>query len=298
MEFARVQMGKRPEIGPGGCVPWFYPVLDSKSANWCDPWQTKVFQSFVTSVADGQCGHCLPDCSGTVYQASVSAAPFRVCDHTNLGASELCDLDSSNVMNPTIWTETVVTEYNKTYNGSVPGFATRMSSNIRHRLDSPQKLKVAAFAHRMAANPTYDAFDHDVAVVNFYFDKPTILQFKRVARLSWVDYTSQIGGLLGLAMGFSFLSGIEIVYWFTLRLFRNLLPARGRGEDDDGVLSPAAAGPDSGNNKVEGHQPADTTRIFTVGRGQVKGPPTPLHQVPFNNVVRAGGLFPSLTPPE
>ena len=32
-----------------------------------------------------------------------------------------------------------------------------------------------------------------------------------------VDYISQIGGLLGLFIGFSVISGIEIVYWLTFR---------------------------------------------------------------------------------
>ena len=40
--------------------------------------------------------------------------------------------------------------------------------------------------------------------------------------MTFVQYISQIGGLLGLWMGFSFISAIEILYWFTIRLPRNI----------------------------------------------------------------------------
>ena len=36
-----------------------------------------------------------------------------------------------------------------------------------------------------------------------------------------VDYISQIGGLLGLFIGFSLISAIEILYWLTFRFLRN-----------------------------------------------------------------------------
>ena len=64
----------------------------------------------------------------------------------------------------------------------------------------------------------YDAFDTDIAVANFYFDKSTIIKFQRNLRMTWTDYISQIGGLLGLAMGFSFVSFMEIIYWILFRL--------------------------------------------------------------------------------
>ena len=39
------------------------------------------------------------------------------------------------------------------------------------------------------------------------------------------DYISQMGGLLGLGLGFSLVSAIEIIYWITIRLFRNISAA-------------------------------------------------------------------------
>ena len=59
-------------------------------------------------------------------------------------------------------------------------------------------------------------------MVNFYFDKSSVLQYIRQERMTKVDYISQIGGLLGLFMGISFISGIELIYWATVRLTRNM----------------------------------------------------------------------------
>ena len=49
----------------------------------------------------------------------------------------------------------------------------------------------------MDGNPTYNAYEKDIAMVNFYFDKSSILQYIRQERMTKVDYISQMGGLLG-----------------------------------------------------------------------------------------------------
>ena len=36
------------------------------------------------------------------------------------------------------------------------------------------------------------------------------------------NYVAQVGGLMGLCLGFSLLSAIELIYWFTFRLFSNM----------------------------------------------------------------------------
>jgi hypothetical protein len=74
---------------------------------------------------------------------------------------------------------------------------------------SESKIPNLVFKSQAEANPTYNAYDKDIAMVNFYFDKSSILQFTRQERMTMLDYISQMGGLLGLFMGFSFISGIE-----------------------------------------------------------------------------------------
>ena len=50
----------------------------------------------------------------------------------------------------------------------------------------------------------------------------TVFQFRRSLRMTMIDFISQMGGLLGLFLGFSLISGIEIVYWFSVKLFMRL----------------------------------------------------------------------------
>ena len=116
----------------------------------------------------------------------------------------------------------------------------------------------------------YEAYERDIAVVHFFFQvtsylqfntqgltlfqEPTIFQFQRSLRMTAIDFISQIGGntllllapttlycppigphhpilasdwllcpgLLGLFLGFSLISGFELLYWFTLRLGQRL----------------------------------------------------------------------------
>ena len=96
----------------GTCRKWTirqvnYPVSKRRKfrLNWrkfclalriCDPWEAKTFRDFAENVPDEHCAHCLPDCEGIVYKASVSALPFRRCNSKNLGVSKLCTLSNKN----------------------------------------------------------------------------------------------------------------------------------------------------------------------------------------------------------
>ena len=222
MKYARKKMGEANETVD--CTPWFYPVRDADISPFCDPWATVEFQKWMASAPDGECSVCLPDCTKTIYEAAVSTAPFRQCDHTNLGTSQLCDLDDVGI-NPPIWQQLVENEYEKNNDGIVPEFAsatiTRMS-NTRKYVSSEEKQSQLVFRAQNNATPDYDAYINDIAIVSFYFDKPTVMVYDRDQRMTMIDYISQMGGLLGLGIGCSFISIIELLYWLTIRLARNL----------------------------------------------------------------------------
>ena len=219
IKFARNNMSVN--IGADKCTPWFYPVTDEYVTDMCDPWETTEFQKWMTSVPDQQCVHCLTDCEGTIYRTRMSSAPFMPCDHTNLGVNGLCDLNNEELQ-PPIWKELVMAEYNDSL-GRVPSYISSIASNIRQYVPSPEKRSYLTFKDENLVNPKYEAFNKDIAIVKFYFDKSSTLQYMRYERLTMTGYISQIGGLLGLAMGFSFVSAAEIFYWVTVRLFRNIL---------------------------------------------------------------------------
>ena len=74
----------------------------------------------------------------------------------------------------------------------------------------------------MSSGEFYNAYEKDIAVVNFYFESTTCMEFIRDIFTSEIDFISNMGGILGLCMGISFISGFELVYWFTIKMFKNV----------------------------------------------------------------------------
>ena len=68
----------------------------------------------------------------------------------------------------------------------------------------------------------YDAYDKDIAMVQFFYKKSTIIQMGTQVTMSWIDYFSAVGGLLGLVLGMGIVSVIEIV-WLCLRIIAKKL---------------------------------------------------------------------------
>ena len=79
------------------------------------------------------------------------------------------------------------------------------------------------FSASLENNSKYDAYEKDIAMVTFLVETPTLFEYTREERMTLIQYISQIGGLLGLCLGFSFISGVEIIYWMTIRLLRNVM---------------------------------------------------------------------------
>ncbi len=63
----------------------------------------------------------------------------------------------------------------------------------------------------------YDAYDNDIAIVQFFFSKSTLLQMGSQPRMTWIDYLSTVGGLLGLVLGMGIVSVIELI-WVCCRI--------------------------------------------------------------------------------
>ena len=94
-------------------------------------------------------------------------------------------------------------------------------------MNTKEKVDALVFSVKNNETPVYDAYALDIAMVNFYFDKSTVLCYKRGQRMTEIDFISQMGGLLGLGLGCSFISIVEFLYWITIRLLRNILSQNG-----------------------------------------------------------------------
>ena len=47
-------------------------------------------------------------------------------------------------------------------------------------------------------------------------------EFERSPKMTWFDFISSFGGICGLFLGISFVSFAEILYWFSVRLCKNI----------------------------------------------------------------------------
>ena len=93
--------------------------------------------------------------------------------------------------------------------------------NYRSEIGDVRKNITMIFSSEFKEEQTYDAFEKDIGIVNIFFSEKKILKYVTSNRMSELDFLSQIGGSLGLSMGMSIISIIEIIYWLTFRFFRN-----------------------------------------------------------------------------
>lgn len=145
-------------------------------------------------IPDNGCDHCLPDCRGTLYETSISAAPFRRCDVKNLGTSLLCNLDFGQIASPPIWGQEVgyvlvywiclhfpslsqVLDDYKRITGKVPAYLSE-SIKSNKRMFVPRS---AVFETQQADETFYDAYEKDLAIAHFFLASPTVIQFSKTA---------------------------------------------------------------------------------------------------------------------
>ena len=106
-------------------------------------------------------------------------------------------------------------------------FSFLLSANIfcsKRKWHDESDLKTQVFKKKneKADENTYNAYAKDIAVANFYFESTTCLEFTRDAMTTPTDFFSNIGGILGLCMGISCISIIELMYWLIIKMFGSL----------------------------------------------------------------------------
>ena len=187
------------------CMPWYFPVINT-TFPMCDPWSSYEFVKHMKNITESECSHCHPDCESTHYDSTISAAPFLNCDYYNLGVSDLCKVDLKRHLDPPLWGEDTISQYPPHQKPSYVTFQSNMRHQVYHSFKRTGKIV------------SYNAYEKDIALVNFFFESPTAFQFIRQPKMTTIQFISQLGGLLGLCMGFSVISFFEILYWFTIRL--------------------------------------------------------------------------------
>ena len=203
------------------CIPWFFPSPADENLPFCGPWESALFIKSMEEVPESHC-KCYPSCNETIYQYDVTSAPFRECDSRNFGLSRLCHLNDRSLPQPYIYQHIIKKIYDSAPQESIltstnEAFFASFKTTKRNVYD-----KLRGFSE-------YDAFEKDIAFLEVYYPSPTLIKMKTQSRMSWIDYLSTVGGLLGLVLGMGFMTFVEI-FWLCLRIvalklnFQNLVP--------------------------------------------------------------------------
>ena len=155
-------------------------------------------------VPDDLCPQCLPDCSATFYEPTITVEPFDYCDLRNIGVSQFCSINTKKALPMTEKFGTQI--YNAMGKGNNFDYIP-MRNSERYYYDD-----VFGFDPVL-----YDAFDRDIAMVQINFQKSTAILMGSQLTMTWIDYLATVGGLLGLVLGMGFVSFIELL-WLCLRI--------------------------------------------------------------------------------
>jgi hypothetical protein len=74
---------------------------------------------------------------------------------------------------------------------------------------------------------TYDAYEKDIAILQLYFKSPTMMEYKTFPSQTWISFFSAIGGLLGLCIGMSIVTVIELV-WLCITIASKMVNLSGQ----------------------------------------------------------------------
>ena len=145
-----------------------------------------------------------------MYEHMVTSIPFRRCDSSNFGVSQFCSLKNKYLLRPSKFAVQIEKEYES--NNEFPAFTSMLESSIRRFSKTIAKGDIFPLNDK-----TYDAYNKDIALVHIYFRKATVIQMGSSQSMGWVDFFSNVGGLLGLVLGMGIVSLIEL-FWLFLRL--------------------------------------------------------------------------------
>jgi hypothetical protein len=196
------------------CTPWNFPIINEVHSV-CNPWETQNISTIMQSqVPSGRCDYCLPDCRRNIYSMTISTQPFRRCDERSLEVSPMCSVLRKSIPKPEMWGRQVEDYFTQ----NLTDLRSAILSNIT---SSKRTVKQSFVLHGMFPGLTseYDAYEKDIAVLNVYFDSTTVLKIKSEKRQTWIDFFSNVGGALGLCIGLSIVTIVEL-FWVCLTLVK------------------------------------------------------------------------------
>ena len=201
-------LNKYPNLQP--CMPWFFPSTDIAPFA-CDPWIAAEMYELMLDVPEYECRYCLPDCQTTIYQTTISAVPLRQCLLQNARLGLFCKGNQASMSNQIITGSFVEKQYIRRL-GKLPFFIKSLfpTSNRTHSSTIPRQ--------DIFGRSSYDPMESDIAKVQIYFKSPTAIEIRKQLKMSWIDFLSNTGGILGLVLGMGIIFFVEVL-WILIKIF-------------------------------------------------------------------------------
>ena len=203
----KIVLGKYPNLQP--CMPWFFPSTDIAPFA-CDPWIAAEMYECMLDVPEYECKHCLPDCQTTIYHTRISAVPLRQCLLQNAGLGLFCKGNQDSLSNLKITGSFLENHYNRRLD-TLPFFMKSLfpTSTLTHSSTIPRQ--------DIFGRSSYDPMESDIAKVQIYFKSPTAIEIRKQLKMSWIDFLSNTGGILGLVLGMGIIFFVE-VFWILIKI--------------------------------------------------------------------------------
>ena len=225
------------------CLPYYMPSLPLHFINQFLPSNQSIDCSFsqlramandiakLSALGDGSefrglisglsCPACPDECEATVYSAQVSTAKFQ-----DIGNFFYRNLFRKGTAGKPVINKQIFKEYETFFN--------RVFGSVEVQ-GPPTEIKDPRPEEKGCMERTVRNKISKMTYLHVYFKSFGMTKFARKESFGWQDLIAFFGGIVGLCMGFSLLSGAELLYFFTLRLM--VEQSKVQDDDDDSISS-------------------------------------------------------------
>merc|ERR1712106_619303 len=94
------------------------------------------------------------------------------------------------------WAEDLTNEYLTGPDAILPAYLKNVAGPMRefYPSDESKYQEVLTNLPFNERKTKYNAFEKDISAVNIYFGKPTTIEYKRMIRMTNIDFISAVGG--------------------------------------------------------------------------------------------------------
>ena len=215
-----------------GCLPYYFPKLpahfiqtyskDHKRTDSvsCSSSKLKEMSSTIAKLSaiaskDGDkrllkglsCDECPDECESTEYTFQTSSARFVDVGSFFYKALLRKGENATPTINPLLFKE---------YERYMKDIFTDNGRNVEVN-GPPRATKDPRPYKKSCLETTVRNKIQKMSYIHFYFKTQGVTKYQRNVTYGWQDLIAFFGGIVGLCVGFSLLSGAEFIYFFTLR---------------------------------------------------------------------------------